>query len=69
MFKAVAQDGHVSYTAGAYLPQVGARLATVTSDGDAMTLTRTNGEEVRLRLPNGFTGLGQRIDASVIRTS
>ena len=31
---------------------------TVTSDGDPAALTRTNGEEVRLRLPSGFTALG-----------
>jgi hypothetical protein len=49
--------------------QVGRRLATVTSDGDPLTLTRTNGDEVRLQLPSGFTVLGQQIDASVISLS
>ena len=69
MFKAVAQDGHVFYGAGAYFRQIGRRLATVTSGGDPATLTRTNGEEVRLRLPSGFTPLGEKTDASVITTS
>ena len=69
MFKAVAQDGHVSYGAGAYFQPIGRRLGTVTSGGDPTTLTRTDGEEVRLRLPSGFTALGQTRGGSVITTS
>ncbi len=49
--------------------QVGRRLANLTSGGEALTLTRTDGREVRLRLPRGFIALGQKIDASVITTS
>ena len=70
MFKAVAQNGAVSYGPDASFRQVRGRLATVTSGGDASTLTRTNGDaSSRLRLPSGFTPLGQRIDESVITTS
>ncbi len=69
MFKTVAQDGHVFYGAAAYFRQTGRRLATVTSGGDPATLTRTNGEEVRLRLPKGFSPLGQKTGQSVITTS
>lgn len=52
-----------------YFRQAGRRLAAVTSSGDAVTLTRTSGEEVRLRLPSGFTALGKKTGASVITTS
>jgi hypothetical protein len=69
IFKAVAPNGHVFYGAGAYFQQIGRRLGTVTSGGDPTTLTRTNGEEVRLRLPSGFRPLGQEMGGSVITTS
>ena len=69
MFKVVAQDSRISHSAGAYFQQVGRRLATVTSGGDRATLTRPNGQELRLRLPSGFTPVGQKIDESVITTS
>ena len=57
------------FSEDASFQQVGRRLATVTSDGVAVRLTRTNGDQVRLRLPDGFTALGQQIDASVISLS
>lgn len=69
MFKAVVQDGRDFYTGHVYFRQVGGRLATVTPGGDALTLSQTSGEQVRLRLPSGFTALGHEVDAAVIRTS
>jgi hypothetical protein len=47
--------------------QVGSRLVTVSELGDPPTFTRTNGDEVRLRLPNGYTAPGLQWDGSVIR--
>jgi hypothetical protein len=65
------------FTDGASSRQVGRRLTAITSGGnpltpnggDPLTLTRTNGDEVRLQLPSGFTVLGQQNDESVITLS
>ena len=70
----VAEDNDLELNAPGFsedasFRQVGRRLATVTPDGDLLTLTRTNGDEVGLQLPSGFTVLGQQIDASVISLS
>ena len=59
----VAEDNDLEFnepgfSEGANFRQVGRRLATVTSGGDPMTLTRSNGDEVRLRLPSGYVAPG-----------
>jgi hypothetical protein len=54
MFARAASGNEPGYVEGTNFRQVGSRLVTVNSDGDTH-LTRTNGDEVRLRLPNGYT--------------
>lgn len=58
MFKAVAQDGHVVFTESPQFEQVATRLVASVHynvvDSDATDVTRTNGEALRLRLPEGY---------------
>jgi hypothetical protein len=72
MFVAPVNDPEIiepGFSDGTHFRQVGRRLVAVTAGGDPLTLIRTNGDEVRLRLPRGFTVLGQQFDASVITLS
>ena len=58
MFTAVAQDGHVEFTESPQFAQVGRRLIARVhhdvQDADATGVSRTNGDEIRLRLPGGY---------------
>jgi hypothetical protein len=57
------------FSAGTSLRQTGGRLVTVTDGGDPVALTRTSGDEIRLRLPRGYTAPGLEWGGSVIRTA
>ena len=54
---------------GADFRQVGRELVNVNSNGDPTQLTRTNGDEVRLRLPKGYTAPALDEGESLIGTS
>ena len=57
------------FSAGASFRQVGHRLVTGSEGGDPLALARTNGEEIRLRLPDGYRAPGLAWGGSVIGTA
>ncbi|MGN6575918.1 MAG: hypothetical protein ACTHKG_09530 [Nocardioides sp.] len=61
--------GEPGFSNVAWFRQVGRRLVTVTGGGDPVALARTSGDEVRLRLPRGYTAPGLEWGGSVIRTA
>lgn len=62
MFVRATSGNEPGFVEGATFSQVGRQLVAVDSGGESTHLTRTNGEEVRLRLPDGWTAPGPGLE-------
>jgi hypothetical protein len=69
MFVRATSGNEPGFVEGANFRQVGRQLVAVDSGGGSTHLARTNGDEVRLRLPSGYTAPGVEGSGGTIQVS